>query len=435
MTTAVLVPHLLAGAMIAATVDDGHLPGRRILVTINDAAIPEITSDIADHPGFASLASRFDAVVSLNEAIAPLHPRGWAADGPPARSARARIAQLAVETVDRVVVPSLDHLPSAAFTQMFPQARVDVVADRLATYGPAPAHVNRDISARVERVFYADLVPGTTPRMFGNVGATPVPVATESLRRAIGAMAGSPAAEDLEEAWILGERLADLGILTPAQQDALQLAMIEAAAEAGYSAVAFKPHPNSRPGYHGALAERAARLSIRFRVLTDPEPAEVMFERTRPGAVLGSSSTALAIASAVYGIPAFSVGTADVARAMTREDEPQRVALALTRVMLPTFDNGEHPPLDVEAQSLLDVLCHDMQPRRYRRPDSAALEAVRACDGAQQLVDAPAGAHPRREPAAVRAEGVFGRIGASSPRRRYRSVRNVLAALWFSVRL
>ncbi|MFW7415402.1 polysialyltransferase family glycosyltransferase [Demequina sp. SO4-18] len=438
MTIIAVAPTLMAGAIIAAAIDDGLLPGRRVLVTVNDAEIPEVTPTIAAHRGFDSLAARFDEVVHLNDVIAPLHPRGLGAATPHGRAVQARLVEAAGGHVSRLVVPALRRDPVNALARMFPDARIDAVADGLMAYGPTAARLGRDIAARVERHLYVDLVPGTRPRQFADAGAEPVEVAMSGVRAAIASMAGTPTPTDTDEAWILGEPRSGSGALTPEDNGALDRRLLDAAADAGFQAVAFTPHPDARPSYPVTLAQRAAQRSVRFRVITGAEPTELMLERTRPRAILGRASTALATASALYGVPAFSVGTADLARAIRAKDDPRRVALALTRASVPSLEDGEQPPLAVEAQALLDVLCHDMSPRRHPRPDDSARAAVAQCDGAREIVETPGRerrAHARDEADSGQSGGGLVRRAGSVIGRGYRGVRSVLAAVWFSARL
>ena len=80
MTTVFYASTLFGAMSLAAGIDDGRFAeGRRVLIVSNNAAIPEVTVPLDRTPGFAALRSRFDAIHSWNELIAPLHPSEWKA--------------------------------------------------------------------------------------------------------------------------------------------------------------------------------------------------------------------------------------------------------------------------------------------------------------------------------------------------------------------
>ncbi|MDN4480440.1 polysialyltransferase family glycosyltransferase [Demequina muriae] len=438
MTTIAVTASMLSAAIVAAAVDEDLLPGRRVLVTVNEAAIPEVMAGVADAPGFESLASRFDAVLDLNEAVAPHLPGSVVAGDSHARAARARLAEMAGGPVSRLVLASLDSEVSMTLARMFPEARIDLVVDRLVAYGPTPRSIPRSVTERVERVVHADLVPGAQPRQLVEFGVETVTVGSPAIRTVIAGLAGSQAPTPGDEALILGERWGDAGVLTGDEEDRLHTRMVDAAADAGHHAIAFRPHPHARPTFPAAIVARAAERSLDFRLMATADPVEVFYARTPPSAVIGCSSTALATASAIFGLPAFSVGTADVARAITTPDDPSRVALALTRATVSSLDDGQHPPLDVPVAAFLDVVVDQMRPDVLRRADAAAHAVVSQCAGADDFLVPPSSgprAPSRHRPQVTGARRLLGRVGASGAGRRLRSARNVLAALGFSARL
>ena len=55
--------------------EDTPAPTERILLVSNNAVVMELSESFVDSPGAASLIARFDRVVNLNEALAPLQDR------------------------------------------------------------------------------------------------------------------------------------------------------------------------------------------------------------------------------------------------------------------------------------------------------------------------------------------------------------------------
>lgn len=81
MTTQIFMASTLYGtATLAAALDSGCFApaDRRILLVSNNATTPETTPAVDEMPGFERLRSRFDDVLSWNEAVFPFHPGGWA---------------------------------------------------------------------------------------------------------------------------------------------------------------------------------------------------------------------------------------------------------------------------------------------------------------------------------------------------------------------
>jgi hypothetical protein len=103
----------------------------------------------------------------------------------------------------------------------------------------------------------------------------------------------------------------------------------------------FKPHPTAPARYSRALETEAAALGVDLTVLDLPVLAEVLFEKSPPGLVVGCFSTALFTASAFYGLPAARIGTEPLLERLTPYQNSNRVPAVLADALIPDLEGGK----------------------------------------------------------------------------------------------
>ncbi|MDT9683206.1 polysialyltransferase family glycosyltransferase [Streptomyces sp. TRM76323] len=378
MTVRLLYASSLYGAAtLAAALDAGLLPpaGRRVLLVANNAAVPETTTPLDRMPGFERLRGRFDAVLSWNEAVAPLHPAGWTPrpdDVPLWERYLRSLWGLGGERVE-LVVESLQVAPALALARLFPDAPLDVYADGLMSYGPTRVRLDPLVGERVRRVLHPELVPGLRPLLLAEFGAEPVVVPEDAFTKVLDELAGP---EELPEvparggALLLGQYLAALGILSPAEEEALHVRMVRGAVALGHRRLVFKPHPVAPPSWSRTLEREARALGAELTVLERPVLAEVVFRRMRPDLVAGCFSTALFTAARFHGLPVARTGTGTLLERLAPYENSNRVPVTLADVLLPDLDaGGAGAPraVDAEVTALVEAVGYAMQPRV--RPD------------------------------------------------------------------
>ncbi|URM89920.1 alpha-2,8-polysialyltransferase family protein [Streptomyces sp. MRC013] len=378
MTVQLLYASSLYGAAtLAAALDSGRLPGagRRVLLVANNAPVPETAPPLDRMPGFERLRGRFDSVLSWNEAIAPLHPAGWTPrpDDVPLWERYLRLLWgLGDERVE-LVVESLQVAPALALARLFPDAPLDVYADGLMSYGPTRVRLDPLVGERVRRVLHPELVPGLRPLLLAEFGAEPVVVPEGGFTGVLDELAGPeglPEVPDRGGALLLGQYLAALDLLSPAEEEESHLRMVRGAVALGHRRLVFKPHPVAPPSWTRTLEREAEALGAELTVLERPVLAEVVFRRMRPDLVVGCFSTALFTAARFHGIPVARTGTGLLLERLTPYENSNRVPATLADVLLPDLDAGAAGPAraaDAEVTALVEAVGYAMRPRV--RPD------------------------------------------------------------------
>jgi hypothetical protein len=295
---------------LAAAIDGGHVPGtggERILVLANNSLMPELATPFQQSPGFAEAASRFDRIVDLGELLWPRRPGQFSP----------RTEDLATwETLLRshwqlgdgplqLWVESIQVNPAVALCRIFASAPVCVHSDGLMSYGPTRNPLALDIAQRLETLLYVDLVPGLVPQLLREHSPVLVPVPAAALAAGMRKLAEAlPAAVPADEvpsgeapagasALLLGQYLAELGILTPDEEIDLHRRMLDKAAAHGLRRCIFKPHPSAGPAAVRSIQAAAAELGLQLTVLQDTAPAEVVMLRLQPALVISAFSTPL----------------------------------------------------------------------------------------------------------------------------------------------
>jgi hypothetical protein len=336
-------------ATLAAALDAGSLPDadRRVLVVSNNAGVPETHKGPDQAPGFRAVRDRFDAVVSWNEAISPLHPGGWVPrpDEVPMWERHFRLLWDLGDDDLELVVESIQVAPALAIAQVFTGAPISVYADGLMSYGPTRNKIGLLVDTRIDRLLHLDLVPGLVPMLLTEHGVAPRVVPTAEFTKVLAEVAQACQDSDIEGdslaelpqgcALLLGQYLSALGILSVAEEEELHLSMVRGAAALGHKEIVFKPHPTAPAHWTEPLKAEADKLGARLTVLNTPVLAEVVYQRARPALVAGCFSTALLTASVLYGIPVARTGTKLLLERLSPYQNSNRVPVTIVHAMLP----------------------------------------------------------------------------------------------------
>ncbi|MBQ0987239.1 hypothetical protein KBZ10_22505 [Streptomyces sp. F63] len=401
------VSTLYGAATLVAALEGGQFGPRedvrRVLLVSHNAAVPETAVRLPEMRGWDRLAARFDDVVDWNAAIRPHHPSSWS---PAANDAEIwqrlfrhswRLGDGPVE----LAVESVQVSPARALATIFAESTVDVYADGLMSYGPTRNPLPGPLARRIRRLLHPDLVPGLRPLLLSEYGVPAELVPTGVLKKVIaetggpepgagpGSAAADPAAPGAPTAVLLGQYLAALDILTPAEEEALHERMLRGAAAAGHRSVLFKPHPTAPARYSRALEKAAAEAGVRLTVTDTPMLAEELFRGGGLRLVVGCFSTAMFTAAVCYGIPVARVGTELLLERIAPYENSNRVPLTITDRLIPEIGEfaagAPEPPgarpdtWDVDGLTpLIRTVGFCMRPEAYPwlRAESAAwLEA------------------------------------------------------------
>jgi hypothetical protein len=318
-------------------------------------------------------------VLSWNEAIRPFHPGAWVPrpDDIPLFERYLRLLWDLGDDRVELVLESIQVTPALTVAQLFTGAPVDVYADGLMSYGPTRNKIDPLVGTRVRRLLHLDLVPGLTPLLLTEFDVPAHVVPTETFLKVMGELAASvdglPVLPE-NAALLLGQYLSALNILSPAEEEDLHVRMMRGAVERGHRSVVFKPHPTAPARYSRALETEAEALGVDLTVLDTPVLAEVLFEKARPGLVVGCFSTALFTASAFYGLPVARVGTEPLLDRLTPYQNSNRVPAVLADAVLPDLQDraGETPVPAGELNGLITAVGFSMQPQIYPGMRAAA---------------------------------------------------------------
>ncbi|MFG2128060.1 alpha-2,8-polysialyltransferase family protein [Streptomyces sp. NPDC048751] len=385
MTTQIFMASTLYGtATLAAALDsDCFRPAdRRILLVCNNAATPEVSAALDEMPGFEQLRTRFDDVVSWNEAISPFHPGGWSPrlDDVPLWERHLRLLWGLGEDDVELAVESIQVNPALGFTQIFTGAPVTVYADGLMSYGPTRNKIDPLVGTRIDRVLHLDLVPGLTPLLLTEFGVPPEIVPTDAFVKVLAELVdtGDELPSIDEPALLLGQYLSALGILTAEEEEDLHVRMLKGAVALGHTRVVFKPHPSAPARWSRALEQEAEKLGAELTVLDTPVLAEVLYQRMRPALVVGCFSTALLTASALFNLPVARVGTVTLLERLTPYENSNRVPVTIVDALLPELTDREavaeqRRSVDVDGlNELVRAVGFAMQPKIYPSLRAAA---------------------------------------------------------------
>jgi hypothetical protein len=368
--------------VLAAAIDSGLFADadERVLLVSANTPIPEVAGRPDRAPGIAPLLARFDRVVSLNDLLAPLHPTAFR----PRRSEQPLLARLLLcalgideRSTLELVVESVQAPPSRSLLQVFATAEVTVYAEGLMSYGPTRDPLPVEAASRIRRLLHLDLLRGLRPLLLTEWQVPAVAIPDDAFRGIVAEVlaAAPPARPQAPSALVLGQYLAQAGLLSRAAETALYAGLVRSAAERGFRNVAFKPHP-SAPAEAAEAVERAVRdLDVRFAVLRDPTPVEALYAAEPPGLVLGCFSTGLVTGARYWDVPAATAGVQDVLAALPRFEDSNRIPLALVEQAFPTVGGGAVADPDT-LQTVAETVGYCMQWRTrgaWREEAAAAL--------------------------------------------------------------
>ncbi|MEU9672440.1 polysialyltransferase family glycosyltransferase [Streptomyces parvus] len=346
-----------AAVLLAAAIDAGCFtePDRRILLLSRTGPAPETVADVSESAGFERLRTRFDAVLSWNDAIAPFHPDGWnpRADDAPLWERHFRRAWGLGEEELELVVDSPHAGPARALTQVFAGTPVDVYAEGPGAYGPTGEKIPPLTGIRVRRLLHPDLVAGVRPLLLGEYGVEPRTVPAEAITKVVAELADAdPALPAVEEAaLLLGQDLAGAGLIPAANEAELRREMVRGAVALGHTRLVYAPDPYAPWESPAPVRAEADRLGVELTFLDGPlpVPAEVLVYRLRPALVVGCTSAALFGAARFHGLPVAAVGAGLLLERLTPYENPQRTAATLADAVLPGVGDGEATPDEMPA--------------------------------------------------------------------------------------
>ena len=374
-TTQIFCASTLYGAATLAAAIDSDLfaqPDRRVLLVFNNSATPETTPAVDEMPGFEPLRDHFDAVLSWNEAISPFHPGAWVPrpDDIPLFERYLRLLWGLGEDRVELVLESIQVTPALTVAQLFTGAPIDVYADGLMSYGPTRNKLDPLVGTRVRRLLHLDLIPGLTPMLLTEFEVPAQVVPTPAFLKVMSELTESvPELTALPDnaALLLGQYLSALNILSAQEEEDLHVRMMKGAVERGHRSIVFKPHPTAPARFSRALETEAGKLGVDLTVLDTPVLAEVLFEKARPGLVVGCFSTALFTASAFYDLPVARIGTEPLLDRLTPYQNSNRVPVVLADAVLPDLEGrkSEEPVAADTLNGLVTAVGFTMQPQLH----------------------------------------------------------------------
>jgi hypothetical protein len=289
-----------------------------------------------------------------------------------------------------LVLESIQVPPALTLCRIFPDARIDLYADGLMSYGPTRNKLPLLVTSRIERLLHLDLVPGLAPVLLSEADVSATTISTSTFRRVVASLNPPPAvltATPGPVAVLLGQYLSALGILTVEEEAELHLEMMRGAVAAGYRRLVFKPHPSAPPVPPAPLLAEAARLAVSLSVHDSPELVETWFSCGQVGCVVGCFSTALMTAASCFGLPAARVGTELVLERLRPYQNSNRIPVTIVDAVLPPVSQmagaepvrpGDEALTPVELARLVRAVSYCMQPRRYPELRRVAEELLAA---------------------------------------------------------
>jgi hypothetical protein len=368
-------------ATLNAALLDGHLDAaeRRILV-VDGCAVTE-------------LLDPFDAVRRLPQAISQVRPAADAWD-------HLRWAQLMISSWDldpgqeiHLVLPSRGTEVSQVLAAAFSEATIDVYADGLRDYAPTAELSPERFAGRLDRLLYRELVPGLPPLVHGQWGVRPTPISPDAMRKVLARLERTPPwlpeAEPRSVGLVIGQDLADRGLLTPSLERAVFGRVIQdAAARPGVGKVVFVIDPD-RPGQAEAVVSDAARHGLAVSLHRSAEPPESWFAHPAVGFVGGCFHDALVSAARLYGLPVEAIGVDQVIRRLPTVEDSDRIVLVLVDQLCgdprpadpwsSALDGPSDSAVNVDGLGLvLKSVAYGMRPTGCRRYQSAASHVATA---------------------------------------------------------
>jgi hypothetical protein len=366
---------------LVAALDTRALPDadERILVLADGTQTPELTVPLAEQDGFAVVRSRFDRVVDLAELLYPRRPVQFA-PRPEEFPVWQRLLRSHWGLGDgplQVVLDFIQVNPGFSLAGIFADAELWTHSDGLMTYSPTRRSLPLRLSQRLTGLVHLDLVPGLTPRMLSEHDVPRHMVPLPALRAVLDEVQDQvrsdpsaredPVADRRPTALVLGQYLSSIGLVSAAEEAALNAALVRESAERGAEVCVFRPHPAAPPAHAVALADAARTSGVELVVDTRPEAAELTMLRRRPRWVISCFSTGLATARHLLGLEAVAVGTTDLLPRLAPYENSNRVPLVLAEALFHRTDFSPPTlaaptPGSRDLQRLVDAVAYCMQP-------------------------------------------------------------------------
>lgn len=342
-------------------------PIRRVLLLSDNAEVLEQATPLRAAPGLTPMFTRFDDVVTLNDAIAPTHPNAWKPreEDLPVFERLLRSHWKLGDGRLELILESPQVNPAIALARIFGSALIRVSADGLMSYGPTRSKLPLSMKQRMTSLHYVPLVDELEPRLLHEAGIVPLPLAFDALQNAI-AEVGAAAAELItsaidgldgpETGLIIGQYCASLGLISEAEETELHCQMADAAAAEGCRTIAFKPHPAAPAASISALRDHVEALGLTFANLDSPVIAEAVIAELKPRVLVSAFSTSLVLTDRLFGITTRAVGT----RLLLERLRPYQNS---NRIPLTIIDMLAHPARGTSIQDLVDAVSYCMQPQ------------------------------------------------------------------------
>jgi hypothetical protein len=373
------------GAMAAAAaIDEGLVAsdgGERVLIAVNGAPVPELARVFSDSPHLRSVLARFDRIELLSDVIGHILPIAWEprAQDHPMLERLLRIAWRIDDGPVELFLQSPQVAPATSLASIFAGSRICVLGDGLMTYGPLRSRMPWVMASRVTEVHYVDVVPGVTPVLFSDVGATATAIAPAAFARMLDEVSDAASDSQLDEwaasarptALVLGQYLAALELVTVDEEERMQREMVERAAGLGAERVVFKAHPSAPPASVDGPRAAAEAHGVDFVVYSGSLPAEVVAKRLDAIAAVAGFSTALPTLAATLGVAVDSVGNAVLLERLDPFQNSNRVPIVLIDALTRTESPYRDP---TQLQRLLDAVSYCMQPRQLAHLRDEAIE-------------------------------------------------------------
>ena len=409
-----------AAAIDAGLIDEAH---ENVLLPVNTARIPETTTGIDAQPGLATLRARFARSEALDELLSPRHPSSWKPHAPDLPILRRLLTRVwGLDDDLELCVQSPQVAPAKTLLALFPNARITIIGDGLMTYSPIRVDLGRTVVERVGRVVYGDVVPGVAPLVFTEAGAARVPVPAVAFRATLAETvvpddALDALADGTRIALVLGQYLAALGLVDPAEEIAMQQQMIDRAMAWDPARIVFKPHPSAPPAVTSALRQRARRHGVTLVEYDGPTPAELVAERLDAAVVVAGFSTALPTVRTLYDRSIASAGLETVLARLAPFENSNRVPATIVDA-LTRDDSPYRDPAGL--QLLIDAVGYAMQPRIAAHLRPRAEQLLRTMDAAERdryfapdrlaALQLPGAPRERLVPRLLRSQGGVGRV-------------------------
>lgn len=326
----------LTAATDSGAFDETH---ERLLLTFNDAPVPEVVPPLEQLPAYAALRERFDRTVSYSDLIAPYHPTSWQPTGD-AIPVLSRLLRASLGDPAELVVPSLWEPPGRSLAELFPDAALTAYSPGLVVYGPSPRRLPRSITSRIRRLLHLDLLPGLAPLHLSEQGIAAQPVPGQAWLSVVAEVAAGVGATDhpAGEVLLLGEPLATNDGVSSADEEELHLEALEEVLAQGHRRVAYAGHRLTVPGLQRRLQARASDAGVQLVCLPPDVAVECWYAARGPALVVGFLSDSLVTAARFYGIPVAQTASRTLLKRLTPYQHSNRTPLIVVDACVPALD-------------------------------------------------------------------------------------------------